>query len=143
MEKKENSVSVHIRRGDYVGHSSLGGMITDLYYARAVKEISNKKEHCKFFIFSDDIEWVKENMNFPESTQYVSSPDMENYEELAIMSLAKHNIIANSSFSWWGAWLNSNPDKIVICPARWTTGRGGKKQTRDIIPQDWIKIEAR
>lgn len=143
MEEEENSVSVHIRRGDYVGHSSLGGMITDNYYARAIKKITEMKKNPRFFVFSDDIEWVKGNMDFPESTVHVSSPDMENYEELTIMSLAKHNIIANSSFSWWGAWLNSNPDKIVICPAKWTLGPGGEKQTRDIIPQSWIKIEAR
>ncbi len=134
----ENSASIHIRRGDYVTDAKANahhGTCGPEYYAEAFKVLRNKVGPCTFFVFSDDIDWVKENMNLENAT-YVSSPEIRDYEELILMSLCSHNVIANSSFSWWGAWLNANPEKIVIAPHRWTA----KSSNNDIIPSSWIKI---
>ena len=91
-----------------------------------------------FFIFSDDIEWVKNN--FPKNHQvtFVSNPELQSFEEMFLMSQCKHNIIANSTFSWWGAWLNKNKDKMVIAPEKWFSS--DIYDSRSIIPSDWIKI---
>ena len=139
--KNSDSVSVHIRRGDY-----LSGKISKIYatcpieyYYKAIEKIT---EHCPnphFFIFSDDINWVKQNFNIPYPKIFVSGDnEIKNYEELILMSLCKHNIIANSSFSWWGAWLNKNADKIVISPDKWFNDKIGN--AKDLIPKNWIKL---
>ena len=92
-----------------------------------------------FFVFSDDIEWVKENLNITFPVVYLSGiKNIKSYEELVLMSKCKHNIIANSSFSWWGAWLNTNQKKIVIAPKRWFNDV--KLDTTDLIPENWIRI---
>jgi hypothetical protein len=139
--KNTVSVSIHIRRKDYIGHKTLGDICTKEYYSRAVKEMRTHEPKATFFVFSDDVEWVKENLDLPASREFVSSKDLKDYEELAIMSSCRHNIIANSSFSWWAAWLNPNPEKIVMAPALWARGKEGKKQTRDIIPGAWTRID--
>lgn len=140
ISQEQNSVSIHIRRGDYVGHKILGGMCNDRYYIKAFEEINKSVTNPHFYIFSNEIDWVKENMTFPYPTTYVSSPEIPDYEELILMSHCKHNIIANSSFSWWGAWLNSNPNKIVIAPKKWANGVYNQIKLRDIIPNTWHKI---
>lgn len=136
--KNANAVSLHIRRGDYVAHattSKFHGICSLEYYEDAIKYIVKKVENPTFYIFSDDIEWVKENLKMEHPVKYVSDGILKDYEELMLMSYCKHNIIANSSFSWWGAWLNSNPGKIVIAPKQWfvDTSVG----TSDIIPETW------
>ncbi len=134
----KNSVSIHIRRGDYVTDARTNayhGTCGLEYYTDALKVLQDKIGPCSFFVFSDDIAWAKENMNI-ENVTYVSSPEIRDYEELILMSLCSHNIIANSSFSWWGAWLNENPEKIVVAPHRWTA----RSTNNDIIPSSWIKI---
>lgn len=134
----ENSASIHIRRGDYVTDARANahhGTCGPEYYAEALKVLHEKIGQCSFFVFSDDIAWVRENMNIPNAT-YVSSPEIRDYEELILMSLCSHNVIANSSFSWWGAWLNANPEKVVIAPHKWTA----KSTNNDIIPSSWTKI---
>ncbi|MCX6712113.1 MAG: alpha-1,2-fucosyltransferase [Candidatus Vogelbacteria bacterium] len=135
-----NTISVHVRRGDYVGHKILGEICTIEYYQKAIEEISKLTEDPHFFIFSDDTMWVKENINLPNKIDYVSSPNLKDYEELVLMSICHHNIIANSSFSWWSAWLNLNPNKIVIAPAKWAHGKFNKKKLSNIAPQTWIRI---
>ena len=138
IEESTQSVSVHIRRGDYVtdaktnAHHGTCGLD---YYESAVSRMRENIGACTFYVFSDDIQWVKENMNFTDAT-YVSSPAIKDYEELMLMSHCKHNIIANSSFSWWGAWLNRNSSKVVIAPARWIHA---PKQP-SIIPSTWTRI---
>jgi hypothetical protein len=140
IESNNLAVSIHVRRQDYVGHKSLGGICTKEYYNRAIDYVTQLLVQPQFFIFSDDIEWVKSNLNLPDTVKYVSSKKLADYEELVIMSTCRHNIIANSSFSWWAAWLNNYEDKIVIAPRQWAHGKAGKISFRDIIPEGWIKI---
>lgn len=128
-------VSIHIRRGDYVKHN----LCIDLdYYYRAVKYICGKIEEPIFLIFSDDVNWVRKNINITNQLYFIDDfKKYEDYEQLHIMSRCKHNIIANSSFSWWGAWLNQNPDKIVIAPNKWWLN---SVESLNIIPCEWIRI---
>lgn len=136
-----NSVSLHIRRGDYVSDQKTQkhhGTCDLNYYTRAIDKIVEKISNPTFFIFSDDIEWVKHNLKTNYQVVYVSQPSLEDYEELILMSKCKHNIIANSSFSWWGAWLNSNSEKVVISPTKWMNDNSVK--INDLIPPTWTKI---
>lgn len=136
-----NSVSLHVRRGDYVTEAKTNafhGTCSESYYSEALSKASKSGE-IKIFVFSDDIKWCKENLKFPHPTVYVNEGStIPDYEELILMSKCKHNIIANSSFSWWGAWLNTNTNKIVIAPSKWFNNT--KVDTSDVIPETWIKI---
>jgi hypothetical protein len=139
----ENSVSLHIRRGDYVldkTTNAFHGTCNLEYYQKALAEISNKlkDKNIEIFIFSDDIAWAKTNLSFPHPIHFVSDPQIPDYEEMYLMSLCKHNIIANSTFSWWGAWLNKNPDKIVVAPKQWFAHKTADEL--DILSPGWLKI---
>jgi hypothetical protein len=140
IRNEDDTVSIHIRRGDYVNHRILGGICTTSYYKEAIKIIENKLSNPKFYVFSNEIDWVKSNIIFPSGTEYISSTNIKDFEELIIMSKCKHNIIANSSFSWWAAWLNKNKNKIIIAPKKWAHGIYNRRKLRDIIPNTWIKI---
>ena len=140
IKNESNSVSIHVRRGDYISNPQAYNHhgICDLsYYDRAISKIKESISTPHFFVFSDDIEWVKENLKL-EHVTYVSNPTLTECEELVLMSYCTHNIIANSTFSWWGAWLNQNNNKIVIAPQKWLNTN--MKKQPDIIPQTWIKI---
>lgn len=133
-------VSIHIRRGDYISDhktNSFHGVCGSDYYTSAQKLILENINNSEvtFFIFSDDVEWVKNNMKFERPKHFVSSPGLQDYEELILMSKCKHNIIANSTFSWWGAWLNENPKKIIVAPKKWFAN-----STKNICPKEWLKI---
>lgn len=138
---RTNSVSLHIRRADYlVGkNTSVFTICQPEYYKQALAFITQKIGISELFVFSDDIEWASKNISFPRPITFVSDGDFADYQELILMSSCKHNIIANSTFSWWGAWLNNNHQKIVVTPKKWffiaTT-----IDERDIIPSTWIKI---
>ena len=138
-----NSVSLHIRRGDYVQKKRYQDVYATCsldYYKRGVEVIAQKHENPTLFIFSDDIEWVKENLKLPYESVYVShNTGAKSYEDLRLMSLCSHNVIANSSFSWWGAWLNNNKEKIVIGPQKWFNDE--KVVQTDVIPESWIRLE--
>lgn len=137
-----NSVSIHIRRGDYVDvqkTNQLHGTCSLEYYNQAVDLICKKVINPIFFIFSDDIDWVKVNLKINCPLFYVSDKKIPDYEELIIMTKCKHNIIANSSFSWWGAWLNDNPSKIIITPKQWFN-EPSSTSTSDLIPQEWVSL---
>lgn len=139
--KNSNAVSVHVRRGDYAKDQKTNkfhGLCPIDYYNDAIKKIAKKIEKPIFYVFSDDIDWVKKNLKFNYPVRYVSNGILKDYEELMLMSYCKHNIIANSSFSWWGAWLNSNPEKIVIAPKKWFNDPN--VDTSDLIPENWIRI---
>lgn len=137
-----NSVSLHVRRGDYVfdekTHKKHGVLPLD-YYKRAIDIIKSKFDDPVFFVFSDDKEWVKENLKLNCQTVFVDHNAPESgHEDMRLMSLCKSNIIANSSFSWWGAYLNSNPEKNVIAPENWLADR--KVNLDDFIPRNWLVI---
>ncbi len=120
---EHNSVALHIRRGDYNDLPHFGMCDTD-YYKKSISIIEERVENPKFFIFADDHDWVKKNINISHPTYHITHNNVENgYEDLRLMSLCKHFIIANSTFSWWGAWLSSNDDKIVILPKPWLISR--------------------
>ncbi|MFA5131374.1 MAG: alpha-1,2-fucosyltransferase [Patescibacteria group bacterium] len=136
-----NSVSLHVRRGDFISDPKTAAAHQAYsfdYYTEAIKLISSKLNNPAFFIFSDDINWVKENLKISSSVIFVSAPSTRDFEELILMSKCKHNIIANSSFSFWGAWLNQNPDKIVIAPKKWNNVY--ESEYKDLLPQAWLKI---
>lgn len=130
--KTGETVSVHIRRTDY---KELGQALNVRYYTKAFEYIKEHVDNPRVLVFSDDVPWVKENVPIPFDTYYISGNRFEDYEELMIMSYCKHNIIANSTFSWWGAWLNRNKEKIVIAPRIWT-----KQEEKGLIPDSWISI---
>ena len=104
-------------------------------------EIAGKVADPHFFIFSDDPAWVRDNLVLKHKTTIIDHNDPKHgYEDLRLMSLCRHNIIANSSFSWWGAWLNSNPGKIIMAPARWLINP--EIDTKDLLPESWLKVAA-
>jgi hypothetical protein len=104
-----------------------------------VKYIADRVSNPHFFIFSDDMAWCRENLNFSYPVTFVSHPDpVENYLDMYLMSKCCHHIIANSSYSWWGAWLNSNADKIVVAPHQWFSDPS--LSSKDIIPTSWVKL---
>lgn len=139
--KKENSVSIHVRRGDYLlpKYQSLYGATDISYYDRAIAYVADRVASPHFFIFSDDIAWCRGNLKPPGPTTYVddASKGPKASFHLHLMSLCKHNIIANSSFSWWGAWLNQNSEKLVVGPRQWYVNEG---ESQDILLPEWIKI---
>lgn len=146
-----NSVSLHVRRGDYAAFKNVAAIMgeTNLgYYAAAARYVA---EHARagggepardphFFIFSDDIAWCKENIKLAFPATYVSatSEGPKASWHMELMSLCRHNIITNSTFSWWGAWLNNNPQKIVVAPKHWLTDGNG--DDKDIVPERWIRL---
>ena len=136
------AVSVHIRRGDYVSNPitrAYHGLCGPDYYSRAVEQISNTVDSPNFFVFSDDKAWAKENFDSGFQTTFVSiNDDNQDYADLSLISMCRHHIIANSSFSWWGAWLCNDPGKIVIAPRDWF--RGANHDTSDLLPDTWVQL---
>jgi hypothetical protein len=128
-----NTISLHVRRTDYVTSNGYHPVQSIEYYKNAVDQIG---EYDYIFIFSDDIKWCKENLHFKNVIFIEGFTDIE---DLYLMSLCKNNIIANSTFSWWGAWLNNNPNKKVISPIKWF-GDKTNLNNSDIIPNNWVKI---
>jgi hypothetical protein len=146
MEKQisclDNSCSIHVRRGDMANeiNMKIHGVCALEYYQNAIKYLKNKLGELNYFIFSDDIEWCKNNLKIDNAVFVNSEEKRIAHEDIYLMSICNHNIIANSSFSWWGAWLNINDDKIVIAPKDWFSDRELKKQAAEIVPEDWIRI---
>nr|WP_321404905.1 alpha-1,2-fucosyltransferase [uncultured Desulfobacter sp.] len=142
IQKIPNSVSLHIRRGDYVDNTSINknhGVCPNLYYEMAMQCIDKHIGSAVYFIFSDDPEWVKNNFKIGGTHFFIDwNSGSESYNDMRLMSMCKHNILANSSFSWWGAWLNKNEDKIVIAPKKWF--QNPDWDSTDHIPMDWIRI---
>jgi len=130
----KNCTSIHVRRGDYLSLPNHHPVQLIDYYLESINILKEKTE--LFVVFSDDISWCKENIKI-ENIIYIENE--KDYIELYLMSLCKNNIISNSSFSWWGAWLNENNNKIVIGPKKWF-GPNINNNTNDIIPEDWLKI---
>lgn len=139
ISKAKNSVSLHVRRGDYLQDPErYCGICTIDYYMKAVHYVNERTDSACFFVFSDDLQWARDNLDIANAV-YVDKSMFKLYKnwfDMYLMTCCKHNIIANSSFSWWGAWLNSNKDKIVVAPKRWLNG----ETTLDIWPNGWIKL---
>lgn len=134
------SVSLHVRRGDYIKNPRVlkeFGVCSKEYYSKAIEQIATSTPNATYFIFSDDIEWVKANLAVGEHAVFVKDPTITDTEELMLMSMCSHNIIANSSFSWWGAWLNQHPDKIVVAPTPWFNTQ---MFDPSLIPSSWIQL---
>jgi hypothetical protein len=136
--KNTTSVAVHIRRGDYVNHPLFGDICDENYYNKAIKHIQLEVKKPTFFIFSNDMVWCKNQLNLPNATYVDWNIGDDSYIDMQLMSYCKHNIIANSSFSWWAAWLNNNGNKIVIAPQMWINNVDNA--VIDILPTQWIKI---
>jgi len=136
------AVSLHVRRGDYVSNPTTNqyhGLCNLEYYQAAIHYICQLVDSPTFFIFSDDIHWAKEHLPLSQDQAcYVSAEQLPDYEELMLMKACQHNIIANSSFSWWGAWLNPNPNKVVIAPKKWFNNE--TINTTDLLPVEWLKL---
>lgn len=136
------SVSLHIRRGDYLSGANLDIYEScDLnYYQAAIDHIKHIDSDSQFFVFSNDINWAKEFLTpISANLRFVDIENGNYLNELRMMSMCKHNIIANSTFSWWGAWLNNHPNKIVIAPKKWYKG-DLNLVTRDLISKEWTRI---
>lgn len=140
-----NSVSIHIRRGDYVtnpGTNKVHGFLGEEYYKKAIQYFESEIEAPEFFVFSDDIEWARENLRANNSIVFVDhNGEEKDYEDLRLMMNCKYHIIANSSFSWWGAWLGKYPEKKVIAPNQWYSEREMKRRENvEIVPDRWIRL---
>lgn len=136
-----NGVSVHVRRGDYVNDprtASTHGVCSLNYYFEAIKYIADRYPKVHLFLFSDDIKWVKENLSLDFPCSYVDQNNgVDSFNDMRLMSMCNHHVIANSSFSWWGAWLNPSPDKMVIAPKHWFVNA---TNTLDLIPVNWVRM---
>lgn len=134
-----NYVSVHIRRGDYLRHPEIyGNICVDSYYNEALAFVRKNVNNPVFVFFSDEIEWVREHYKYQDAL-YIEAEMFEHYQawyDMCLMSCCVCNIIANSTFSWWGAWLNQRPGRKVIAPEPWLNGR----EMPDICPVDWIRL---
>lgn len=137
----KRAVSCHVRRGDYL-KDPLYGVCTSEYYVKAIDEINKRVSPELYCVFSDDIKWCKENLGEiigkDKEIVFVDWNKGENsFRDMQLMSLCNHNIIANSSFSWWGAWLNNHEDKVVIAPSVWMN----KPMVNDPLCDSWIRIK--
>ncbi|MDD2225312.1 MAG: alpha-1,2-fucosyltransferase [Candidatus Shapirobacteria bacterium] len=140
---QNDSVAVHIRRGDYITDKKTKkyhGTCTKEYYFNAIEMMKHQIPHAIFYFFSDDINWVRENFNIDNVKMKIGTdPNLSDCEELILMSKCKHQIIANSSFSWWGAWLNNNKNKIVMVPSKWMSKIPDPHP--NIIPKSWTTVQ--
>ncbi len=135
-----NSVSVHVRRGDYLNNKGFGGICTLDYYRKAIGFVLSKVEKPSFFLFSNDIKWCEDNLipilNGADCVIVYHNKGKDSYKDMQLMSFCHTNIIANSSFSWWGAFLNNNNDAMVIAPSKWNN----RFDEVDIYPDSWVKV---
>lgn len=141
--RESNSVGVHVRRGDYVKNSfhGLHGALGLDYYQRAIEYIKEIIKDPTYFIFSDDPDWTKSNLIIDSPCYYVSdNVGDKSYIDMQLMVSCKHLIIANSSFSWWAAWLNDRPSSIIIAPENWFNAEELNSRTVDLLPKNWIKL---
>lgn len=142
--KSFNSASIHVRHGDYLSNSrtnAFHGICSPEYYQRAISLIQTRVPDPKFFIFTDDVDWA---YNYFTKTgiafELISGKGFSDQEELILMSACHHQIIANSSFSWWGAWLNKNQERIVIAPAKWYANTNNLPSLQISLPENWIRL---
>ncbi len=137
-----NAVSLHVRRGDYVSDAktqAVHGVCGLDYYARAMARIEAQVLRPHYIVFSDDPDWTRANLTSAHPMTFVTAnPPERGFRDIQLMSLCHHHIIANSSFSWWGAWLNARADKLVVAPEQWFASGG--KDARDLVPSAWVRV---
>lgn len=141
IKTSKNTCSIHVRRGDFINETNrnIHGICKKEYYERAIEEIQKINIKTKYFVFSDDINWCKENLKFKDII-FVSNPHVSiPHEDILLMSLCHHNIISNSTFGWWGAWLNQNENSKVIAPKRWFVDDELEKQSKFIVCESWLR----
>ena len=136
IQEHPQSVSVHIRRGDYLTAS--GTHLCPLsYYEKALTEMNSTLTDPHYFFFSDDPDWVRENFSFPHMTVVTGNHGENSFRDMQLMSLCRHHIIANSTFSWWAAWLSMGSG-VTIAPQKWFAGE--ERLTGDLYCPDWIQL---
>jgi hypothetical protein len=136
----KSSVFLHVRRGDYAVRSDGPQLLPLGYYARAIQALSQRVSNPEFFVFSDDIAFARENLPCEKRMVFVDNNDETNpHEDLRLMAACSHSIIANSTLSWWGAWLNPNPTKLVFAPDSWQNVNR-EVPYPDLIPPNWLRI---
>lgn len=145
VSSNEESLAIHVRRGDYVDDTKTNefhGFCGLEYYLNAISKILSYRKISTVYFFSDDISWVKDKFDFLEiSKYYVSNNEIDNgWMDLFLMTKCNHNIISNSSFSWWGAWLNENAEQIVIAPRVWFAKKEKDDLTNNLIPPNWLRL---
>lgn len=141
IQRAEHPVSLHVRRGDYLkpGPSGVYAALDLSYYHRAESYLRSAGIRPTFFVFSDDPDWCRTNLHLESKAEYTEpGKRLRNVEDLWLMSRCGHHVIANSSFSWWGAWLCGNPNQIVVAPAQWFTSE--VHDATDIVPERWIRL---
>ena len=137
--KNSNSVSLHVRRGDYMANHSIHVPCTVDYYNQAIRYVNSHLSNPVYFIFSDDIKWARESLLIDAKSYFINNNiGIDSFNDMHLKSLCDHHIIANSSFSWWGAWLNSSKDKIVIAPKGWF--HNDAAAVHGILPESWFII---
>lgn len=140
--KSEESVAIHIRKGKDYSIPFFSQTCPVDYYLKSIDYLKRNKKNPTFYVFTDNPEWAAKNLNDLEYTLVDWNPTCgsRNFRDMQLMSCAKHNIIANSSYSWWGAYLNPNPDKVVIAPAQWFSPERVEYKNNHIVPENWIKF---
>lgn len=139
----KTAVAIHLRRGDYVTSSAANahhGVCDIEYYKSGIQYLNAHVDEPYYFVFSDDIDWARSNFlpMFRNMEIVQGNEGEDSWQDMHLMSLCKHNIIANSSFSWWGAWLNANPAKIIVAPKNWFASSELNENIHHRIPADWI-----
>jgi hypothetical protein len=145
LAKQPHAISVHVRRGDYVTSATtneLHGVCSISYYQKAITSIKQQVKDPVFYFFSDDSDWVAQNLIVANDNAVLVQHNQggDSWQDVALMSKCNHHIIANSSFSWWGAWLNPSKEKIVIAPEHWFAKQSNAPDSRDILPSSWQQI---
>lgn len=140
LRRNPKSVSIHVRRGDYTEPKhwlKLGQYASTTYFLNAIECMSKLLPGAQYYVFSDDLQWVRDNLPLENAIYVDWNTGEDSWQDMMLMSNCRHNIISNSTFSWWGAWLNNNPDKIVMVPKRWNSSQ----MSTDLAPASWIPIE--
>ena len=141
MIKSINATSLHVRRGDIASNPTslaVHGLCSLDYYRQAIELVASRTPDPEFVIFSDDMDWVKKKLNIRFHCHYIDiNKGLESYNDMRLMSFCNHHIVANSSFSWWGAWLSNNEHKVVVAPKKWFAKN---YDSSAIVPSSWIRI---
>ncbi|MDD6891934.1 MAG: alpha-1,2-fucosyltransferase [Bacteroidales bacterium] len=142
MDADDCSVSLHVRRGDYLSpqHWEAIGCICQLpYYQNALRKLEEQVPSPHYYVFSDDLEWVRQQLPLPGAVYVDWNTGEDSWQDMLLMSHCRHHIICNSTFSWWGAWLGNHPDKVVVAPEQWTR----HEDSRVILPPEWLRVPIR